>query len=81
MKYLKTKIIISISVCFILTSCGGWTNRDRKKYLLECQRAKLDSIFCDCSLNKITAKFSSFENAMQNEEKFIEIFEACKNND
>lgn len=80
MNYLKTKIILSISICFILSSCNGWTERDRKKYLLECQRAKLDSTFCDCSLDKIIVKYSSFENAMQNEEEFIEIFEACKNN-
>tara|TARA_B100001093_G_scaffold433844_1_gene431015 strand:- start:2977 stop:3228 length:252 start_codon:yes stop_codon:yes gene_type:complete len=81
MKYFKSKIILSIFVCLFLSSCNGWTERDRKKYLLECQRAKLDSTFCDCSLDKIIVKYSSFENAMQNEEEFIEIFEACKNND
>ena len=78
MKYFKSKIIFSVYVFFILSSCSGWTEKDTKKYLLECQRAKFDSTFCDCSLNKITTKYSSFENAMQNEEEFIEIFEACK---
>ncbi len=80
MKYFKIKIILSISVFFLFSSCSGWTERDRKKYLLECQRAKFDSTFCDCSLDNIIVKYSYFENRMQNEEEFIEIFEACKNN-
>jgi hypothetical protein len=70
--------IILIFLCTTLVSCGGWTEKDITKYLIECQRAKLDSTFCECSLEKITNKYSSFENAMQNEEDFIAIFKACK---
>jgi hypothetical protein len=46
--------------------------------LLECERAKLSEDFCQCTLGKITTKYASFENAMQNENEFIEIFKACK---
>ena len=71
----------NIALFFIistLVSCEGWTERDEKKYLLECERAKLSEDFCQCSLDKITKKYTSFENAMQNENEFLEIFKACK---
>ena len=74
-----TKITLGIITTFILTtSCGGWSNKDREKYLNDCEKAKLDSTFCNCSLEKITSKYSSFEHAMRNENDFPEIFNACK---
>jgi len=74
-----TKITLGIITTFILTtSCGGWSNKDRERYLNDCEKAKLDSTFCNCSLEKITSKYSSFEDAMRNENDFPEIFNACK---
>ena len=49
-----------------------------ERYLNECEKAKLDSAFCNCSLEKITTKYNSFEHAMRNENDFPEIFNACK---
>ena len=74
-----TKITLGIITTFILTtSCGGWSNKDRERYLNDCEKAKLDSTFCNCSLEKITSKYSSFEHAMRNENDFPDIFNACK---
>ena len=73
------KIILGIVTTFILTtSCSGWSEKDKERYLSDCEKAKLDSIFCNCSLEKITAKYNSFEHAMRNENDFPEIFNACK---
>ena len=55
-----------------------WLKRKEVEYLNECEKAKLDSIFCNCSLEKITSKYNSFEHAMRNENDFPEIFNACK---
>ncbi|MEJ6753766.1 MAG: hypothetical protein QNK57_01160 [Flavobacteriales bacterium] len=74
-----TKITLGIITTFILTtSCDGWSNKDRERYLNDCEKAKLDSTFCNCSLEKITSKYSSFEHAMRNENDFPEIFNSCK---
>ena len=70
---------VTVVILFILTnSCSGWTEKDKEIYLTECERAKLDSIFCDCSLNKLTLKYASFEQAIRNESDFPEIFTSCK---
>lgn len=72
-------ITLGVLTTFILTtSCSGWTQKDKDKYLNECEKAKLDSTFCNCSLEKITTEYSSFEQAMRNENDFPEIFNACK---
>ena len=67
-----------LSTLILATSCSGWTQKDKERYLNECEKAKLDSTFCNCSLEKITTKYSSFEHAMRNENDFPEIFNACK---
>ena len=67
-----------ILLTFLFSSCSGWSKKDKEVYLTECKRAKLDSIFCDCSLNIIINKYSSFEEAMRNEEDFPEILVSCK---
>ena len=73
------KITLGILTSFILTSsCSGWSENDMERYLNECEKAKLDSAFCNCSLEKITTKYNSFEHAMRNENDFPEIFNACK---
>ena len=73
------KSFVQIFAFTLLLSCSGWTEKDKVKYIIECQRAKLDSTFCQCSLEKITSKYSSFEEAMYNEQDFLEIFQDCKN--
>tara|TARA_B100001057_G_scaffold414050_1_gene430924 strand:+ start:1096 stop:1335 length:240 start_codon:yes stop_codon:yes gene_type:complete len=75
---INIKNITLIFTCMLFFSCNGWTEKDKSKYLIECQRAKLDSAFCECSLQKITTNYSSFEDAMYNEEDFLEIFKECK---
>ena len=45
------KITLGIITSFILiSSCSGWSEKDMDRYLNECEKAKLDSIFCNCSL-------------------------------
>ena len=45
------KINLGILTTFILiTSCGGWSEKYKDRYLNECEKAKLDSSFCNCSL-------------------------------
>ncbi|MAW83440.1 MAG: hypothetical protein CL832_03245 [Crocinitomicaceae bacterium] len=68
----------TILITFLFYSCSGWSKKDKEIYLSECKRAKLDTTFCDCSLNKIINKYSSFEEAMRNEEDFPEILISCK---
>ena len=77
---MKTSLkLITATILFSLTtSCGGWSKKDKEIYLTECKRAKLDSVFCNCSLEKIVEKYSSFEEAMRNEEEFPEILISCK---
>jgi len=72
------QIIASSLIVALTTSCGGWSAKDKEIYLTNCKRAKIDSVFCDCSLQKITEKFSNFEEAMRNEEDFPEILVSCK---
>ena len=73
------KITLGIITSFILiSSCSGWSEKDMERYLNECEKAKLDSIFCNCSLEKITDKYNSFEHAIRNENDFPAIFNACK---
>ena len=49
-----------------------------ERYLNECEKAKLDSTFCNCSLEKITTKYNSFEHAMRNENDFQKFLISCK---
>ena len=74
--YIKYWSTILITLLFF--SCSGWSKKDKEIYISECKRAKLDTTFCDCSLNKIINKYSSFEEAMRNEEDFPEILISCK---
>ena len=48
-----------ILITFLFYSCSGWSKKDKEIYLSECKRAKLDTTFCDCSLNKIINKYLS----------------------
>ncbi|MBF70283.1 MAG: hypothetical protein CL837_05000 [Crocinitomicaceae bacterium] len=73
LQLLTASLLLSLS-----TSCGGWSKKDKEIYLTECKRAKLDSVFCNCSLEKIVEKYTSFEEAMRNEEEFPEILISCK---
>ena len=72
------KNIILITSSLMMISCNEWSKNDKNKYLIECQRAKLDSVFCECSLKRIMNNYSSFENAMNNEMDFLVIFKECK---
>ncbi|MBD00410.1 MAG: hypothetical protein CL841_03515 [Crocinitomicaceae bacterium] len=77
MKIVKITLGV-ISIFILITSCSDWSEKDKERYLNDCEKAKLDSIFCNCSLEKITTKYNSFEHAMRNENDFPEIFNACK---
>jgi len=60
-------------------SCGKWSKEECKTYIDECYVSRLDSTFCECSLEKIKIKFNSLEEALKNEEKLPEIFLDCQN--
>jgi len=77
MKIIKQFIAV-VSIIIFCSSCGGWSKKDKEIYLNECKRAKLDSLFCNCSLDKIVSRYANFEEAMRNEEDFPEILVSCK---
>ena len=59
-----------------LSSCCSWNNSSKKSYLTECE-SRLSEEFCECSLDKLMTKFRCYEEAIENETEFAEIFIEC----
>lgn len=72
------QFIAAVLIMIFSSSCVGWSKKDKEIYLNECKRAKLDSLFCNCSLEKIMGRYANFEEAMRNEDDFPEILVSCQ---
>ena len=75
---LKQNLLLSfIGSLLFLTSCGGWSDKDKAAYLKICKKNKLNNEFCECALEKATAKYSDIETAMNDEVGIGETFLGC----
>ena len=68
--------ITSLILFAFLSSCCSWNDSSKKSYLTEC-KSRLSEEFCECSLDKLMTKFSCYEEAIENETEFAEIFIEC----
>ena len=73
----KQNLLLFIGSLLFLTSCGGWTEKDKAEFLRTCEKNKLNSEFCECALEKATTKYSDFETAMKDETGIGEAFINC----
>jgi hypothetical protein len=72
----KNTLLFIVSLLF-LTSCGGWSDKDKAAYLKICEKNKLNNEFCECALEKATAKYSDIETAMNDEVGMLKIQLDC----
>lgn len=56
----------------ILTSCGGWTEEDKKNFIDACEK-KSERAYCDCVLDKMMAKFDEFADIQEDQAAMAEI--------
>lgn len=63
---------ISIS-CLLITSCGGWTEKEKGQFIESCEVQNLERAYCDCVLEKAMAKFSTMEEINTDEKAMAEI--------
>ena len=61
----KQFILIPIFSFLFLSSCCYWNESSKKSYLTECEESKLDKEFCECSLEKLMAKYACYETAKE----------------
>ena len=69
---MKKLNLISISLIFLLTACGGWTDARKQKILDKCENDVFD---CDCFLNNTIESFpdpNEYNNIMENEKDNME---------
>ena len=64
---LKQNLLLFIGSLLFLTSCGGWSDKNKAEYLKICEKKELSSEFCECTLEKATANYSNFATAMKDE--------------
>ena len=67
---------ISLLLIVFLGSCCSWNDSSKNSYLTEC-KSRLTEEFCECSLEKLMTKFNCYEDAIENEGEFAEIFIEC----
>ena len=63
----KQNLLLFIGSLLFLTSCGGWSDKNKAEYLKICKKKDLSNEFCDCALEKSTANYSDFASAMNDE--------------
>lgn len=63
----KQNLLLFIGSLLFLTSCGGWSDKNKAEYLKICEKNDLSNEFCDCALEKSTANYSDFASAMNDE--------------
>jgi len=73
----KLNLYLFFGSILFLTSCGGWSEEDKAEYLKICEKNKLNTQFCECALEKVSAKYSDFESAMEDEIGVGETFIDC----
>jgi hypothetical protein len=71
---MKTKqIIASIFLgSLFLTSCGGWTEEDKRNFMDACEK-KSGRPYCDCTLEKMMSKFDTFADIQKDQAAMAEI--------
>ena len=74
---LKQNLLLFIGSLLFLTSCGGWSDKNKAEYLKICEKKELSSEFCECALEKSTANYSDFESAINDEVGMGETFLDC----
>lgn len=57
---------------FLLTSCGAWTDEDKKNFMDFCQKEESDKEYCECTLGKLMNEFDSFEEIRADQTAFAE---------
>jgi len=70
-------LLLFIGSLLFLTSCGGWSDKNKAEYLKNCKNKDLSSEFCECALEKATAKYSDYASAMNDEVGMGETFLDC----
>ena len=73
----KQNLLLFIGTLLFLTSCGGWSDKNKAEYLKICEKKDLSIEFCECSLEKSTANYSDFTSAINDEVGMGEIFLDC----
>lgn len=75
----KTSIIFATTVLFV--SCGGWTDKDKKDFMVSCENMKYEKEQCSCMLEKVLAEFSTFDDMQNDQEKMADILtdKSCSN--
>lgn len=71
MKY-KLLVVSAFFGLFVLTSCGGWTEEDKKNFIDACEK-KSERAYCDCALEKMMDKFDSFADIKDDQATMAEI--------
>ncbi len=57
---------------FVLSSCGGWSEEDKRNFMDICEN-KGERAYCDCVLEKMMSEFDSFEDITKDEAAMAEI--------
>lgn len=71
------KLLFISSLSLLFNSCGGWSDSDKKNFLDDCEKAKFSTEYCDCALNKVVEKYSSFDDMVEDEENTAKLFFGC----
>lgn len=62
----------------LLSSCGGWSEDEKKNFLDMCEK-KSERAYCDCVLEKLEAEFDNYEDIKGDQGTVAKILtnEAC----
>ncbi len=78
---LKQNLLLLIGTLLFLTSCGGWSQKNKAEYLNICEKKDLSIEFCECALEKATVNYSNFAAAMKDEVGLGKTFLDCIDKD
>lgn len=68
----KLLAVSTVLASFMLTSCGGWTEEDKKNFIDACEK-KSERAYCDCALEKMMNKFDNFADIKDDQAAMAEI--------
>lgn len=75
------KQFIFFGSVLLLTSCGGWTDKEKASFIEKCEKTKFNTEFCDCALENAIQKFDSFDSALESEVEYGKLFIDCIDKD
>jgi hypothetical protein len=72
------KKLFSVTFAFtlsslFLTSCGGWTEKEKSQFIESCEVLNLERAYCDCVLEKAMTQYSSMAEINNDEKAMAEI--------